>query len=59
MQASAAVEVSGTEEGGAPMMIDASGRSSLVQEEFVSGASGSKSSQPSSSFSETERSVYV
>ncbi|XP_031430790.1 zinc finger and BTB domain-containing protein 37-like isoform X1 [Clupea harengus] len=55
MQASSAVEVSGTEEGGAPMMIDASGRSSLVQEEFVSGASGSKSSQPSSSFSETER----
>ncbi|XP_062412613.1 zinc finger and BTB domain-containing protein 37 isoform X2 [Sardina pilchardus] len=54
MQSSAA-EVSGTVEEGTPMMIDASGRSSLVQEEFVSGASGSKSSQPSSSFSETER----
>ncbi|KAL2089646.1 hypothetical protein ACEWY4_014334 [Coilia grayii] len=54
IQASA-VEVSGTEEGVTPMIIDASGRSSLVQEEFVSGASGSKSSQPSSSFSETDR----
>ncbi|KAJ7993258.1 hypothetical protein DPEC_G00270580 [Dallia pectoralis] len=44
-------EGSGAEEGAA-MMIDTSGRSSLVQEGFVTGA---KSSQPSSSFSETER----
>lgn len=58
VQASAA-DVSGTEEeeGVAPMMIDASGRSSMVQEEFVSGASGPKSAQPSSSFSETDRCV--
>ncbi|XP_028977343.2 zinc finger and BTB domain-containing protein 37 [Esox lucius] len=44
-------EGSGAEEGAA-IMIDTSGRSSLVQEGFITGA---KSSQPSSSFSETER----
>uniref|UniRef100_A0A4W5P1W4 Zinc finger and BTB domain containing 37 n=1 Tax=Hucho hucho TaxID=62062 RepID=A0A4W5P1W4_9TELE len=44
-------EGSGAEEGAA-MMIDTSGCSSLVQEGIVTGA---KSSQPSSSFSETER----
>ncbi|KAI7790909.1 zinc finger and BTB domain-containing protein 37 [Triplophysa rosa] len=45
-----AEEGSGAEEG--PMvMIDTSGRSTLVQE----GARGGKSSQPSSSFSETDR----
>lgn len=47
-------EGSGAEEG-PTMMIDTSGRSSLVQEGLVTGASGAKSSQPSSSFSETER----
>uniref|UniRef100_A0AAY4EUA3 Zinc finger and BTB domain-containing protein 37 n=1 Tax=Denticeps clupeoides TaxID=299321 RepID=A0AAY4EUA3_9TELE len=46
-----AEEGSGNEEG-TPMMIDTTGRSTVLQEGFVSGA---KSSQPSSSFSETER----
>lgn len=51
-----AEEGSGAEEGTA-MMIDTSGRSTLVQEGFVTGASRAKSSQPSSSFSESERQV--
>ncbi|TRY94401.1 hypothetical protein DNTS_027942 [Danionella cerebrum] len=45
-----AEEGSGTEEG-PTVMIDTSGRSTLLQE----GSRGGKSSQPSSSFSETER----
>ncbi|XP_007240172.2 zinc finger and BTB domain-containing protein 37 [Astyanax mexicanus] len=48
-----AEEGSGAEEG-PTMMIDTSGRT-LVQEGFVTGASRAKNSQPSSSFSETER----
>lgn len=47
-------EGSGAEEGPA-LMIDTSGRSSMVQEGFVTGAIAAKSSLPSSSFSETER----
>ncbi|XP_066504436.1 zinc finger and BTB domain-containing protein 37 isoform X2 [Hoplias malabaricus] len=49
-----AEEGSGAEEG-PTMMIDTSGHSTLVQEGFVTGASRAKSSQPSSSFSESER----
>ncbi|XP_047666247.1 zinc finger and BTB domain-containing protein 37 isoform X2 [Tachysurus fulvidraco] len=49
-----AEEGSGTEEG-PTVMIDTSGRSTLVQEGFITGASRAKSSQPSSSFSESER----
>uniref|UniRef100_W5LVU9 Zinc finger and BTB domain containing 37 n=2 Tax=Lepisosteus oculatus TaxID=7918 RepID=W5LVU9_LEPOC len=37
------------------MMIDTTGHSSLPQEGFSMGASGAKGSQPSSSFSETDR----
>ncbi|TSK53762.1 Zinc finger and BTB domain-containing protein 37 [Bagarius yarrelli] len=49
-----AEEGSGTEEG-PTVMIDTSGRSTLVQEGFITGASRAKSSQPTSSFSESER----
>ncbi|XP_062869444.1 zinc finger and BTB domain-containing protein 37 isoform X2 [Trichomycterus rosablanca] len=49
-----AEEGSGTEEG-PTVMIDTSGRSTLLQEGFVTGASRAKSTQPSSSFNESER----
>ncbi|XP_026861240.2 zinc finger and BTB domain-containing protein 37 [Electrophorus electricus] len=49
-----AEEGSGAEEG-PTVMIDTSGRSTLVQEGFVTRASRAKISQPSSSFSESER----
>ncbi|XP_036378246.1 zinc finger and BTB domain-containing protein 37 [Megalops cyprinoides] len=39
----------------AAMVIDTTGHRALPQESFATGASGVKSSQPSSSFSETER----
>lgn len=53
-----AEEGSGTEEG-PTVMIDTSGRSSLLQEGFITGANRAKSTQPSSSFNESERCVCV